>query len=453
MAARKAQRKSPRRKAVESEEVERDLTDEGNEEELRSLDDEGNQEELKEDAPFEPKHSAMEAAKAHANLKAIKDYFGEGGEGDLSKMDHPGMQEGLKALVEDGGPIDKAMQHVKDLIGEHHADLGDADEALEKMYKSMGEPDEYDDKSVEPFEPDAPTTEMKDDSFEQGEANLVDSGVTPETELEPLDYDEEEEEDEEKQHGSDEDTEEILERYQHPKTGQWFTRVVGKAWRAKNGRIYVKTFGDADESKDLTDPGNPAELTAPTDTGAIVKDEHLDAIGKAADHLDAMGAGYSASPETHKEHADALREVHASLSDMGNPQELKDDPEGAAGDGDLTEGVEELKDLDEEEKAPRGSFLVQLGANGPWLTQGGTTTRDQGMAGSWPSRSAAMQAAMDAKMQNRVYDYPQAKGLKDLDEEENDAREKAAKALADMNALNTELARKARMYGVNGSRN
>lgn len=434
MAARKVQRKAPRRKTVEPDEVERDLTSEGNPEELRSLDDEGNPQELKEEAPFEPKHSAMEAAKAHANLKAIKDYFGEGGEGDLSKMDHPGMQEGLKALVEDGGPIDKAMQHVKDLIGEHHADLGDADEALEKMVKSLGEPDEVT-RDVEPLEPDAPTTELKDDSFEQGEANLVDSGVVPEGDLEPINYDEAgttdaevmDAADEDKQHGSDEDTEEILERYQHPKTGQWYTRVVGKTlndgsisidgvakmWRAKNGRIYVKTFDDADEIKDLTDPGNPAELVAPTDTGAIVKDEHLDAIGKAADHLDAMGAGYSASPETHKEHADALREVHASLSDMGNQQELKDDPDGAAGGGDLAEGVEELKDLDEEEHKIDGHEC-----------EGGDNDDPE---------CHAMFAAQD-------------RGGKS-------AKSRAAKALADMNAINAELARKARMYGVNGSRN
>src|ERR1700690_616199 len=129
-AKRKVTKQPARRKAAdEPEEVQDALTAPGNPEELVPDETE------KDEAPFEPKHSAMEAAKAHGNLKAIKDYFGEGGEGDLSKMDHPGMQEGLKALVEDGGPLDKCMSHVKDLVAEHHSELGDPGEALDKMCK------------------------------------------------------------------------------------------------------------------------------------------------------------------------------------------------------------------------------------------------------------------------------------------------------------------------------
>lgn len=395
-------RKAPRRKAVEPEEVERDLTNEGNPQELK---DEEPVEEAKDEAPFEPKSSMTEAAKAYANLKAIQDYYADGGEGDLRKMDHPGMREGLKEMCKEGGPVDSMMQSLKDLVHEHHgADYGmEPDELMQKSVEHLdgGGPAPYD-KSVEQLENDEPTTEIgKDDSFEQGEANLVDGGDTPETELEPLDYDEEE--DEEKQHGSDEDTEEIIERYQHPKsytaakaakTGdrvakesdptragtivdrvgtncivkfddgktetvpayslvyakQWADRVVGKVWRAKNGRIYAKLEKGQKlaselkpgDNKDLTDDGNPEEVGAahqPLDTGAVIKEEHLDAIGKAADHLDAMANGYSSSPETHGQHAESLRSVHRDLSDMGNPAELKDGPEGAEGGGDLTEEV------------------------------------------------------------------------------------------------------------------
>lgn len=329
-------RKAPRRKAAEPEEVERDLTNEGNPQELKDEE----HEEAKDESPFEPKSSMTEAAKAYANLKAIQDYYADGGEGDLRKMDHPGMREGLKEMCKEGGPVDSMMQSLKDLVHEHHgADYGmEPDELMQKSVEHLdgGGPAPYD-KSVEQLENDEPTTEIgKDDSFEQGEANLVDGGDTPETELEPLDYDEEEE-DEKKQHGSDEDTEEIIERYQHPKTGQWADRVVGKVWRAKNGRVYVKI------AKDLTNEGNPEEVGAahqPLDTGAVVKEEHLDAIGKAADHLDAMANGYSSSPETHGQHAESLRSVHRDLSDMGNPEELKDGPEGAEDGGDLTEGVD-----------------------------------------------------------------------------------------------------------------
>lgn len=392
--------KQVRRKATEEiQDVERDLTDEGNPAELAHGGDAGDQI-VKEE--WEPLGSALEAGKAYANLKAIKDYFGEGGEGDLKSMDHPGMREGLKALIEDNGPIDKAMQHVKDLVSEHHGEAAmglDGDAMMEKLCKSVEHlnstgPAPYD-KSVEQLEDgESAVTVDKDDSFEQGEANLVDSGVIPEGDLEPLDekgelvdWAEEEEAEHEKQHGSDDDTEEILERYQHPKSKQWLTRVVGRAWRAKNGRIYVKV------NKDLTDPGNSAKFNTPPETGAVIKDEDLDAIGKAADHLDAA-ADHPETPPMHKAahsyHAKALREAHKSLSDMGNPTELegphkdlgpgstcpecgyhitegdigprgdaecpncgwtgvrKDGSPNGAGGSDLTEGVQELKDLDEE---------------------------------------------------------------------------------------------------------
>jgi hypothetical protein len=453
MVAKRKTKQPARRKAAEDDEVDRDLTNMGNPQELEHGGDAGDQI-IKEE--WEPLGSAMEAGKAYANLKAIKDYFSEGGEGDLSKMDHPGMRDGLKDFVSDGGPLDGAMQHVKDLVQQHHGESAkdmDADAMMEKLCKSVEQidgsgPAPYDDppqvtNSVEQLENDAPTTGIgKDDSFEQGEANLVDSGVIPEGDLEPLDED--------KQHGSDADTEEILERYQ--KGGRWHTRVVGEAWRAKNGRIYVKKrqttydelnngdrfnlvskpaitwqvdkwpvsisvagpsvgdkrsfdrkesvispptsakcsnvrkisgddcdgednddpecsamFNALDHGKSLTNEGNPAELVAPTDTGAIIKDEHLDAIGKAADHLDAMGNGYSAAPETHKDHADALREVHRDLTNMGNPDELegphKDGPGGPTDDSDLTAGVEELKDMDDEESKASTKSKKQLSPN------------------------------------------------------------------------------------------
>lgn len=426
MAARKVQcttrKASARRKTavdpLDDEVIHEDLTNEGNPAELEGPGESG--EIIKEEAPFEPKDSAMKAARAYANLKSIREGYGENGEHNLDKMDNDGMREGLKALIEDGGLIDKAMEHIKDLIETHHADLGDAGEALDKMCKSLDSVEEDQPSTVmhdvEPLEPDASTTEVKDDSFEQGEANLVDSGVVPEGDLEPIDYDDEEEGEEDKQHGSDQDTEEILERYQHPKTGEWYTRVVGKAWRAKNGRVYMKSVEQIDGGgtepygKDLTDDGNPAELNTPPETGAIVKDEHLDAIGKAADHLDAMASGYSASPETHGQHAEALRSVHRDLSDEGNPQELKDDPEGAAGGGDLTEGVEELKDVEKIDGHE---------------CEGGDNDDPE---------CRVMFAAMD-------------RGGKS-------AKERATKALREMNALNAELLRKSRMYGVmNGSRN
>lgn len=371
--------KSIHRKAAEDDEVPKDLDDPGNPTELKSEGDDV-EEEVKDEAPFDPKHSALEAAKAHGNLKAIKNYFGEGGEGDLTKMDHPGMRDGLKELLDDGGPVDKAMKHLKDLISEHHSELGDPDEAMEKMCKSLEGGDAPIDKGVEQLENGEPTTELKDDaplfeddaetkddSFPTGEDNLVASGAIPEGDLEP-------EKDE-----SVDDTEEILERYQNPKTGKRETRKAGVAWRAKNGRVYVnlapavrKGPGDVcpfcngakinpgtgstcqacqgtgkdpaqGPVKDLTDTGNPAELKSqPTDEG-------LDAIGKAADHLDAA-AEHAETPPMHKSahayHAKALRKA---LDDMGNEQELKDDAAGAAGGTDLTTGVEELKDADEEE--------------------------------------------------------------------------------------------------------
>lgn len=404
-----------RRKAAEEappEDVQMDLTNEGNEEEL------------KDEVPFEPKPSMVAAGKAYGNLKAIKDAFGPGGEEDLEKMDNDGMRLGLKDLMEKD--IEELMGKMKDLVHQHHGESYkmEPDELMEKLCKSLesiesGEPSVVM-HSVDQIGNDQPSTVMhdlddvdKDDSFEQGEANLVDGGVIPEGDLEPLDDEGKGLDDEdEKQHGSDEDTEEILERYQNPKTLQWSTRVVGKAWRAKNGRIYcqlekgLNTIGKAESpvgqvvtissphfdswvgvvsgveggillirnsrtGKTIkVDPGrgdvtvtsrsglalgrgekslrmktgNPAELDAPTDSGAIIK-----AAGDAADHLEAA-ASDEATPPMHKSahsyHAAALRKA---LDDMGNPAELKDDMGGAVGGTDLTEGVSELKDLDEED--------------------------------------------------------------------------------------------------------
>ncbi|MDE2102042.1 MAG: hypothetical protein KGL39_32650 [Patescibacteria group bacterium] len=334
---RKPIKKQPRRVRKEPEEVERELTDEGNPQELK---DESTE-------PFEPKASAVTAGKAYMNLKAISDAFGPGGEHDLEKMDHPGMQEGLKALIDDDGPVSKAMQHLKELITEHHAKGEDGDEYMEKLCKSL----ETENAGDEPYDV------HKDDSFEQGEDNLVDADAIPEGDLEPIDYDEpgdsEEEEVPPSAGGDDDDTEEIIERYQHPKTGQWLDRVVGKVWRDKKGRARVKVYksykkcvkdveekivygedceGDdqdnecramfAHQGKGLDDEGNPAELKS-------VQPEHLDTIKAAADHLN-ESANDPATPAMHKSahkyHAKALEDVHKDLQEAGDHGPADDNP-------------------------------------------------------------------------------------------------------------------------------
>ncbi len=289
-----------------------EMTNEGNPEELKGIDDPNVE-------PFTAKPSALEGAKAYSHLKELRDYFGEGGEGDLAKMDHPGMSESLKALVDDEGPLSKAMQHVKDAVIEHHGDGGDPDEFMSKCMKALGGADE----------------------FQPGEAGMVDNGDIPPMVEESVDEmggtedinDESKseigseewaaEEAEEPEHQDDPDTEEILERYQHPKSRKWLTRTVGTARRAKDGRVYVvrKALDNAGNEAELT-PGTSPDLAGADISGATLTKsaETLDSIGKAADHLE-TAADHPETPPMHKSahafHAKALRKA---LDDMGTEE-------------------------------------------------------------------------------------------------------------------------------------
>ena len=86
------------------------------------------------DEPIMMKDSAKVCMKGYQHLKALKDYYEE----ELPKMDHPGMKEGL----EDQEHVDKAMEHHKALMTEHHkGDFpGDDDEYMAKCMKSLEGP-------------------------------------------------------------------------------------------------------------------------------------------------------------------------------------------------------------------------------------------------------------------------------------------------------------------------
>jgi hypothetical protein len=292
--------------------------------------------------PFEPKPSALEGAKAYSQLKELGDYFGEGGDGDLEKMDHPGMQASLKELVDEHIP--KAMQHVKDAMAEHHCSKGeDADEFMEKCMKALGDGDMQTGEAgmvdngdvpamVEnDFDDGSPVEQELEDIGEPGPANELERSVDDIGDAEPDDVNKD----------GDPDTEEILERYQRPKTVngkrvvfkdtrkpvmEWATRVVGVARRAKDGRVYIARRKDLDNAGNVSEltPGTNANLPGPDIAGDTLT-KSLDTIGKAADHLDAA-ADDDATPTMHKAghsyHAKALRETHKELTDAGNPDEL-----------------------------------------------------------------------------------------------------------------------------------
>lgn len=416
-----------RRKAVEDEEDKEDLTDPGSMDGAGSpMTDEGNPEELKgEDdpnaEPFTPKDSAIKAAKGYAHLRELKDYYGEGGEGDLRKMDNPGMAESLKARM---AAVEELMAGFKEDLHQHHGDgTTDPEALMEKHCKALGGADE----------------------FQPGEAGMVENGNVPpepeeeEDEVFAADEPIENEEEVVPVGDADPDTEEILERYQRPKSKQWSERTVGVGRRAKNGRLYIvrrkqvkvlpggkhaicsgdeigedssqwyivthpggdyrdgpyssqseaerdaKSMGLAKSitKKDLTNPGNPAELQKgitvgkawrdskgnvlvklkcakdvikisgddcdgadnddpecramfnaldhgkgiiKTVDGAGTSDDTLSTIKAAAEHLEDASAD-TMTPKMHKTahnyHAKALHEVHRSLTNEGNPAEVK----------------------------------------------------------------------------------------------------------------------------------
>lgn len=378
----KSLRKSRTRKSIEPIEgtadvVELDLENEGNPEELKGEDDPDAE-------PFTPKPSALEAAKAYQHLKDLSDYYGPGGDGDLEKMDHPGMQESLKELIDDHLP--KAMEHVKSALTEHHGKGEDPDEMMDKCMKALGGADEFetgeagmvdngdvppDDEVTAAYEEGDPEEKgwelcpMCDGTGNAGPDNTSVCGEcggsghvqTEKSEVGSEEWAVEETDEPEHKDESDPDTEEIIERYQHPKSKRWQERVVGRARRAKNGRVYIV------RRKDLSDPGNPAELTDGPGTpgGAIIKADEgqISTIKAAAEHLEDAAAD-EATPKMHKSahsyHAKALKDVAGAL---GQPEEIKDvepigEP-GAAVEMDLTDegNPQELKTVKPKQLSPK----------------------------------------------------------------------------------------------------
>ena len=260
------------------------------------------------DEPFQPKPSAQVLANLYSHAKSEAEYLDK----ELLGMDHPGVKEDLEDYRDNnpGSPA-KRMEHYKETLENHH-------------------PDHEMDELVKAIEGDTGTDENL-----EGEAGLVDEGEVPpdaedkEAVDEPFDPEKEEGGDDDDALDEDHDTEEILERYRHPKSNCWMTRKVGTIRRTKDGVAYlVKGL----KTKDLSDEGNPAEAKS-SHYGMISKaSEHMYSLSKAPDlpaHHEAglvHHAGQLAKickHLTHEGHREREGGPGSPLANEGNPTEAK----------------------------------------------------------------------------------------------------------------------------------
>ena len=237
------------------------------------------------DQTFTPKHSAQVIAGLYSHAREEHDWLRK----ELDGMDNPEVVEALQSMYEEGRR--PTMEELKAAFEHHHPDHGDIDEFTKCM-----------------------ETDGSGATEQTGEAALVDRGDIPEDE--PSD-----EGDEELPSGSPTepaDEAEIVERYRD-RTGKGFrVRHHGFVRRAADGKFYIT-------NKDLTDQGNPAELTRHPHRHRrpIIKEEHLGAIKEAAQYMDeaADEQPSSAHRTAHRHHARTLHGVHKDLTEQGHLEE------------------------------------------------------------------------------------------------------------------------------------
>ncbi len=238
------------------------------------MDTEENKGEATEEAPFEPKHSATVMAHLHDHANSASQYL----KGELDRMDNPAAKEDLQGFHDE--MIAPQTDRLKEMLGKHHPDHD-----MDEMMKGLG------------LVQDTGTGEQ----IETGEENKVERGEIPPESPEDSDPEEEaEEETEERGEGEldkgeepdegvnpDDDTEEILERYQHPKSGKWMTRKTGQRIRkTRRGVFLVRSKG---RRKNLDQDGTDSSggMGAPMVEASLHPGHHA-VVSKAADHMDAL---------------------------------------------------------------------------------------------------------------------------------------------------------------------
>jgi len=240
--------------------------------------------------PFNPKPSAKFAAALYGHYKAAMDYIENG----LRDMDNPGMRQHMEGHKEF---LSKAMEHVAAGLAEHHPDhdMDSLMKALEVDNTTGNDPNLQGESGmvtagdVPPMNeggaippqmgtqqaPDAMPNDVPEDPFagqqtpdEEAQGMFPTPGIQEQGFAEePQDQPGQEPYDKGPDMGdsgipeSDADTEEILERYRHPKNGKWMTRKhLIKKYFVKFLKLRIAKDGKKYLIKDLTDMGNPAEL-------------------------------------------------------------------------------------------------------------------------------------------------------------------------------------------------
>lgn len=284
-------------------------------------------EDIEMEEPFTVKPSAASIVKTYQHAKAEAEFLDD----EIAKLDHPGIEEGLTKYK--AKYVDPRMEHLKGMLHTHHAKgEGDPDEFLDKCMKGMetdgtggSETDPGEEGMVQageiPPEDEVVSKRRKSmgagwEVYENGKGNWTaisgdgtqergpyrteaealrvaksegekvedkDLDLVEWAEQEEAEPEHEEVIDEEVGINPDEDTEEILERYQHPKNLKWYTRKVGTAKRVGNKLVLVKEaefLEEEEEVKSVRKSGEKFRLTKDPKAPLV---EVFDASGEIID--------------------------------------------------------------------------------------------------------------------------------------------------------------------------